>query len=417
MDKKSITNKEQADFMDSSFCYTVSELNQKIKEYIEEGNFSSLWLQGEVSNFVSQSTSGHWYFTLKDMQSQLRVVIFRSDNQRINFIPKTGMQIKVYGNLSVYQRRGEYQLIGDQAIKAGTGDLSLEFERIKKKLEAEGIFDRKRPIPFLPKHILIITSPEGAAIQDIVNILKRRHRGLAVTIIPSIVQGEQAPQSLCNALKEAIKLHETADALILTRGGGSMEDLWCFNNEKLARALFHFPLPVISAIGHERDFTICDFVADLRAATPSEAAERVVYKAGDLFERTLALSQSLNNLMIGFLKTLREKLNIINKSVIHPAQKIRDSHQTLDELISSMSSKTLQLIELKKERLRSSASMLMSLNPFEVLDRGYVFVTKEDKSLVKSIKQVTIGDELSLQFSNGKVITKVKKLNPDGGSG
>ena len=404
-------NMEKLNIMDPASCYSVSDLNQKIKAFIEGGDFTSLWLKGEVSNFVSQSVSGHWYFTLKDPHSQIRAVMFRSDNQKMEFLPQAGMELKVHGNISVYKRRGEYQLICDQVIKAGRGDLSLEFERIKKRLEGEGLFDRKRPLPFLPKHILIITSPEGAAIQDILNILKRRHKGLKVTIIPSLVQGAEAPEHLCKALNSALKLHEKADVLIIARGGGSIEDLWCFNNEELAKAVFHFPLPVISAVGHERDFTICDFVADLRAATPSEAAERVVGEAGELFEHTLYLSQSLNNYILNLLKTMKEKFHIISKGLIHPAQKIRDSGQTLDEITVAMSTQLLQTLTLKKEKLNSAVSLLTSLNPFKVLDRGYVFVTK-DRTLIKDIGHIAIGDKLKLQFANGHVITQVENIKP-----
>ena len=254
----------------------VSEINQQIASTLET-SFPSLWVKGEISNFVAHA-SGHWYFSLKEADSQIKGVMFRGYNQMLSFMPENGKEVLIRGKISAYPPRGVYQINCNTMEMAGTGELQKSFEEIKNKLKAEGLFEqeRKKPLPLLPKHIGIITSPTGAALQDILNILSRRFKAVKITLIPALVQGQEAPKSLIYAVKQAEKL--PLDVLIIGRGGGSQEDLWSFNNEELARTLASCSIPSISAIGHEIDFTICDFVADLRAPTPSAAAELVVKK-------------------------------------------------------------------------------------------------------------------------------------------
>ena len=270
---------------------TVSQISQKVRDCLES-HFSSLWIKGEISNFIAHG-SGHWYFSLKDKNSQIKGVMFRGQNQKLSFRPQNGAEVLVQGSLSVYPPRGDYQILCYEMEILGSGLLQMKFEQIKKKLQAEGLFDRKRKrqLPSFPRHIALITSPTGAAVRDILQILKRRFKGVKVTLVPALVQGEQAVASLIKALSLSKKLD--VDVLIIGRGGGSMEDLWAFNEEALARAVAGHPVPVISAVGHEIDFTICDFVADLRApyslggGRACSSKCRIFTRAGSSFGKTV----------------------------------------------------------------------------------------------------------------------------------
>lgn len=245
--------------------FSVEQLNRLIRQTIE-GNINTIWVRGEISNFKPHS-SGHFYFSLKDKQSQIKAVMFRGYNSRLKFKPKDGTEVIVRGKISVYEPRGDYQIICEMMEPVGAGALQKAFEDLKLKLKSEGLFDpaKKRPIPLLPRHVAIVTSPTGAAIQDMLNVLSRRNRSVRITLVPTIVQGEAAAPQICEAMKKAFLLPDL-DAVIVGRGGGSIEDMWCFNDENLARIIASSPVPVISAVGHEIDFTIADFVADLRAA-------------------------------------------------------------------------------------------------------------------------------------------------------
>jgi exodeoxyribonuclease VII large subunit len=280
---------------------SVSDLNRYIKELLE-GQFATIWLKAEISNFKAH-TSGHFYFSLKDSRAQISAVMFRGYNGQLRFRPEDGMEVLVRGKITVYEPRGNYQIFCEMMEPVGAGALQKAFEQLKAKLQKEGLFDeaRKRPLPALPRHIAIVTSPTGAAIRDMLNVLGRRFKGAHVTVIPCKVQGDAAPGEIVEAIKLAQKLKDV-DVMIVGRGGGSIEDLWAFNDERVARAIAAARVPVISAVGHEIDFTIADFVADLRAPTPSAAAELVVRNAADLVDRlrgyqralTLALAQRMN---------------------------------------------------------------------------------------------------------------------------
>lgn len=390
--------------------YSVSEVTKMIQDCLESA-FPPLQVRGEISNFVAHA-SGHWYFTLKDTFCQIRVVMFRSTNQRLGWKPQRGesIEVKIKGQIGVYKARGEYQIICQSMERCGEGALQAEFEKRKEKLSKEGLFERKRPLPFLPHHIAIISSPTGAAIRDILNILKRRYKGVKVTLVPALVQGKQAPESLREALNKAKQLKEV-DVLILTRGGGSLEDLWAFNNEELARALFEFPLPVICAVGHEIDFTICDFVSDLRAPTPSAAAELVVKNASDLSEKIHKITSQLYRSFQREVSYLKEKLITLNQSLINPRKKIQDFQQYIDELNIHLKRSFFQQHQLKTQQLNGFISLLESLSPLKILSRGYCLVSK-NKKLIKEAKELKKGEEVHIQFSESFALARIFQLGP-----
>ena len=404
MKQKSFSEKEVEK---SPICHSVSEITQMIQNCLET-TFCFLQIKGEISNFVAH-TSGHWYFTLKDNFSQIRAVMFRTANQKMTWKPERAesLEVKIRGQLSVYKTRGEYQVICQSMEKCGKGALQEQFEKLKEKLYKEGLFEIRRKLPFLPRHIVIISSPTGAAIRDILNILKRRYRGVKVTLVPALVQGKEAPESLMKALKKAKKI-PLADVLILTRGGGSLEDLWAFNNEELARALYRFPFPVICAVGHEIDLTICDYIADLTAPTPSAAAELVVKNITDLNERVKKNHQYLYQNIQRELQHLREKLIIFNQKLINPRKKIQDFQQYLDELYTALKKTFKQQNELRKQKLNNFLSVLESLNPLKVLGRGYCLVSK-DKKLIKKAKELKINDTVHIRFSESFAQAHISK--------
>ena len=388
-------------------CYSVSEVTKLVQDCLES-SFPPLQIKGEISNFIAHS-SGHWYFTLKDSESQIRAVMFRSANQGLSFQPKKGesLEVVVSGRLAVYKARGEYQIICHGMEKSGKGALREKFEQLKQKLLEEGLFERKRPLPFLPRHIVIISSPTGAAIQDILNILKRRYKGVKVTLVPALVQGEQAPQSLITALEKAGQI-SSADLLILARGGGSLEDLWAFNDEALARAIFAFPLPVISGVGHETDFTISDFVADLRAPTPSASAELSTQNVSNLIEQLGKWQGQLNQNIQRELSYLKQNLNRLNQALVNPLKKIQDSQQYLDDLNVSLKREWEQAQKLRKEQLNKLVSLLESLSPLKVLSRGYSLVSQNDQ-IIKSADKLKLDKEIRIQFSKSFALAKVTK--------
>lgn len=379
---------------------TVSQISQKIRSCLES-NFPSLWIKGELSNFIAHS-SGHWYFSLKDEASQIKAVMFRRQNQKLSFRPQNGTEILVQGQLSVYPPRGDYQILCYEMETVGTGSLQQQFEQIKRKLQTEGLFDkeRKKQLPAFPRHIALVTSPTGAAVRDILQILKRRFKGVKVTLIPALVQGEQAPASLLRSLSLSKKLD--ADVLIIGRGGGSMEDLWAFNDENLARAIADHPIPVISAIGHEIDFTICDFVADLRAPTPSAAAELVVQNVEDLLERIHYLKkQFIQNTKLQ-LKFFKEQLLSLEKRLARPDRLIQDFSQRLDEMSLRLDQTLKQTFERAKERLKTFEQVLESLNPKKVMQRGFSIVTNAKGQLIYDTKELEIKDSVNIDFFKGR---------------
>lgn len=408
---------------------TVGMLNKMIRKQLET-EFSVLWLKGEISNFKAHP-SGHFYFSLKDKDAQVSAVMFRGYNSQLRFKPEDGMEVIVRGKITVYEPRGNYQVMCESMEPVGAGALQKAFEQLKRKLQAEGLFDeaRKRPIPQVPKHIAIVTSPSGAAIRDILNVLSRRYKAARITLVPATVQGTRATAEIVKAIALANRLPDV-DVLIVGRGGGSIEDMWSFNEEAVARAIVASRVPVISAVGHEIDFTIADFVADLRAPTPSAAAELVAKNAAEL---VLLIQRLERNLSVGFYSGLRklvERVRTAHRLLIDPRRRIEDAIFRCDDLIERLERSVLESIdrtrvtlEMIDERLMArlqrrlqairqkfvrATSMLDGLSPLRVLDRGYALVTYNGKALTKS-SAVAVGADVSIQLAEGAVEATVKE--------
>lgn len=430
---------------------TIEELNLSIKQTLE-GQFGLIWVRGEISNFKAH-TSGHFYFSLKDAKSQISAVMFRGHNSRLRFKPTDGMEVIVRGRISVYEPRGNYQILCEMMEPVGAGALQKAFEQLKMKLKGEGLFEstRKRPIPHMPRHVAIVTSPTGAAIRDILNILSRRAPWLPVTVVPTVVQGESAAPQICEAMLKAQKL-PNVDVIIVGRGGGSIEDMWCFNDEKLARLIAASPIPTISAVGHEIDFTIADFVADLRAPTPSAAAELVAKSSQELTTKLQQVERLLKMNMQKHLKALEQKWQLLTKGLVDPQKKLQDLVLRNDDLVERLQMATeralserrykLQILEKrmgspealiqrkvkeleyltqrmnkgvvvlaerKKALWMKWCSVLESLSPFKVIERGYSIV-KKDEELIKSSDQVKIGDSVNIRLAHGQLEARIEKV-------
>jgi exodeoxyribonuclease VII large subunit len=349
--------------------YSVSELTKAIRELLET-EIGEVWVEGEISNFRAQA-SGHLYFTLKDAHSQLSVAMFRGNAASLTFKLADGLQVLAFGEISVYEARGQYQLIARRIEPKGYGALQLAFEQLKKKLAAEGLFDpaRKKPIPAYPEHIGIVTSPTGAAIRDILNIIERRFPNVHIVIAPVRVQGDGAAQEIAAAVDEFNALHASGrlplDVIIVTRGGGSLEDLWAFNEEAVARAVARSKIPTISAVGHEIDFTICDFAADLRAPTPSAAAELVVKQRLELVERIGAFGQRLERETETALDALRHRVELAASSYVfrRPAEIVRQFQQRVDDALAGIEGAAAQFLDGRKNRIGLLAERLARLSP------------------------------------------------------
>ena len=403
---------------------SVSQVVHGVKVQLET-KFRDIWVRGEISNFVTPG-SGHQYFTLKDNEAQMRAVCFRSQNRLLKFRPENGMDVIARGTVSVYPPRGEFQLIVETLEPVGPGALQLAFEQLKTRLESEGLFDQKhkKDLPLLPAKIGVVTSPTGAAIQDILRVLWRRNDRLNVLIFPAKVQGTGASAEIIQGI-EYLNTREDVDTIIVARGGGSLEDLWAFNDEALARAIFGSRIPVISAVGHEIDFTIADFVADLRAPTPSAAAEIVSGAREELSKAIGNLTQrSAQAIRLG-LKNRRERLRTLaaSRAFVDAESRLRFFLQRLDELQSRLT-KTLpsmfrsnrqglsqqeQLLERqiqfylqsKKHMMATRSAQLQAYSPLSVLERGYAIVTTEDQEIVRDPNQLKEGDRMNIRVERG----------------
>jgi exodeoxyribonuclease VII large subunit len=387
---------------------TVSEITRQIKLSLEQ-RFSRVWVQGEISNF-KQHTSGHLYFTLKDEGAQISAVMWRSRAETLLFEPEAGMKVIVRGSITVYPPRGNYQLDVEQLTPVGVGELQLAFEKLKRKLAAEGLFDEehKKPIPEYPERVGIITSETGAALQDIRSVLERRFPALDVLLLPVRVQGVGAAEEIAQAIGD-MNRYAKVDVIILGRGGGSLEDLWPFNEEIVARAIYGSRIPIISAVGHEIDFSISDFVADLRAPTPSAAAELVVRDRAELLEILRNYCYTMRGSVGEKLATLRDRVQglLSSYSFNRPRDLLRESAQRVDELERSLTSKFSHLVQLLHHSHLTLEHRLEALNPGSVLRRGYALVRKEG-DLVTSARHLTKGDDATIQFHDGTVETKVQ---------
>ncbi len=436
---------------------SVSDLNQQTRQLLEK-NFALIQVTGEISNFACPS-SGHWYFTLKDDRAQVRCALFKSRSRFLKYQPQNGDQVLLRAKVSLYEGRGEYQLIGEYLEAAGSGDLQAAFEILKQKLQLEGLFgsDHKRPLPSLPQHIGVITSATGAAIQDILSVLKRRFPAIPITLYPAAVQGDGAPQQLCKALDLANR-SKRCDILIIGRGGGSAEDLSAFNDETLARAVFNSTIPIVSAVGHEIDFSICDFVADARAPTPSAAAELISPDCTQLHEQLRHYQRHLLQLFQHSQRQRQQHLDTLRSRLRHPGQRLQEQTQRLDSLelrlryaqaaqlqrqqtrlahlqkrfqaqlphknITRLQQQLPQLqqrltralshrLQLLKQRLAEQAHALHAISPLATLERGYAIVTTQDQRLLHSSQQTRLGETLHTRLAQGSVWSRVTAIEAD----
>lgn len=432
--------------------YSVSQLNTEIRQLLEQG-FGQISLVGEISNFAAPG-SGHWYFTLKDERAQVRCAMFRNANQRAKVRPQNGMQVLVRAKVTVYEPRGDYQLIIEQVEDAGQGLLQQRYEQLKEKLSAEGLFavERKRLLPDYIRKVGVLTSPTGAAIKDILAVMKRRDPGVEVVIYPSAVQGEAAVPQLQAMLKTAFERNEV-DVLLVSRGGGSLEDLWCFNDENFARLLATAPMPTISAVGHEIDFTIADFVADVRAPTPSAAAELVTRDQQQQQQKAQALQQRIGLVQQRLLQRLQQRWQFLQTRLQqqHPQRQLQQQSQLADELQARANralqnrlarqrqqvsylhgrlqamhpQKELQRLQQKlqtqqqrlpqvmqrviKDKRTQQQQLMQAVNlvsPLNTLERGYAIVRTENGDVVRSEKQVAVGESIEVRLADGNITAK-----------
>ncbi len=403
--------------MPDTHIFSVSEITTTIKLLLEE-NIPTLWVEGEVSNFKAHY-SGHYYFTLKDASSQISAVMWRSRAQQLTFELEDGMKIQALGNVRLYEKSGRYQLDVLRMQPAGVGHLQQEFERLKQSLLQEGLFDEshKKGIPAFPERIGVITSGTGAAIRDILNVLRRRAPHLQIIVHPAKVQGQGAAEEIAAAI-ERFNRYGGVDVLIVGRGGGSLEDLWAFNEESVARAIYHSEIPIISAVGHEIDFTIADFVADLRASTPSAAAELVVPDFADIKAQILYLQQQLVRNLKQLLETRKQQVAALSKS--YGLRKIEDKlHQyalQIDELNTNLERFYSYRSGQKQELIRQLNQRLNSLNPKQVLRRGYS-ITYHNGKVITQWNRVTTGSELKTELADGYLKSTLTHSGKESGNG
>ncbi len=435
--------------------FSVSQLNRSVRHLLET-QLPMLWVEGEISNFARPG-SGHWYLTLKDDQAQVRCAMFRNTNQRVGFQPANGTQVLVRCRAGLYEGRGEYQLVIEHMEEAGFGALQRKFEQLKQQLSDEGLFDNqhKQPMPESVNHIGVITSSTGAAVKDILSVLNRRFPNIRVSIFPAMVQGDQAAGQIVQAIANANQ-HNQCDALIVGRGGGSLEDLWPFNEESVARAIFASDIPVVSAVGHEVDFTIADFVADLRAPTPSAAAELLSPDGEDILNQFEGFEILLGDALMRKIRQLEQRADYLQKRLQHPGRKLQEQAQHLDHLtirlrraiagkmqqqasqMNNLQDKLIRqsprtAITQRQQRLSSSVKQMMraisqqlekkqgkttqamhlldTVSPLNTLGRGYSIIRNKNNAVVKTVAEVNAGDELRGQLADGEVIFAVTGTN------
>ena len=393
--------------------YEVSQVNEYLRQRFEEDEFlSGVFIRGEVSNYKLYP-SGHHYFTLKDASSAMRCVMFRGNAFRLRFRPENGMKVIAFGRISVFPRDGAYQLYCTEMTPDGVGDLHVAFEQLKTKLQAEGLFaqERKKPLPRFPHRIAIITSSAGAALHDMLRILRKRYPLTEVVLLAVRVQGAEAPPEIAAALRYANR-YRVADLIITGRGGGSIEDLWAFNDERVARAIAESEIPVISAVGHEPDFTISDFAADLRAATPSNAAELAVPDQTELRQELAAKQTLLLALMQKRLKAERQHVAVLagSRSLRDPMNYLNDRRMLTDYLQRRLNAAAQREVSASRERFVRLTAKLDAMSPLKVLGRGYSFARDERGSVVRSVHQLALGETLRLEFADGCANAQITDL-------
>lgn len=400
--------------MQNTLVLSVSQLNRYIKmNFDADENLANIFISGEISNFTNHYRTGHLYFTLKDDSAAVRAVMFNSSAKRLKFMPEDGMKVIARGRVSVYEASGQYQLYVDDMQPDGVGALNLAYEQLKEKLQKEGLFSElhKKPLPPYPEKVGVITSPTGAAVRDIINVLGRRFPYAEIVFCPVLVQGEGAHLQLTDAVN-MFNSERAADVIIIGRGGGSIEDLWEFNDEGLARAVYNSEIPVISAVGHETDFTICDFVADMRAPTPSAAAELAVPDANEL---QYALSALKNRMFLNISSGIADRRSrleyLTSKGALKsPDEMLSNRSQRLDTAFSKMLSSYENRIGGKKVEFISAATALSKLDPMSVLMRGFAFVSDKSGKNVYSSQALAKGDEINVRFHDGSAVCEVKEI-------
>ena len=446
-------------FENQEHIYSISELNDEVASTLTEG-FGVIWVEGEISNLM-RSAAGHVYFSLKDETASVRCAMFRMQNQSLDFELRDGMQILARAKVGLYKQRGEFQLIVEYAEESGEGLLRQRFELLKQTLQKEGLFDElhKKPLPKMPKTIGLVTSPKGAAVQDIIKTIKRRYSIVRVIVYPTLVQGNEATKKIASAIDIANQRDE-CDVIIIARGGGSLEDLWCFNEELVARSIFHSKIPIISGIGHETDFTIADLVADLRAATPTAAAEIALPTTSEIVDRLnryiFDITQLIDYKVNHFRHQLKsaslrmqanhpqsklqfniQKLDLINEKMqklpmmqvsdlknifkisfskllaSNPKINIEAERKNLEMKNMALSSAMIGLIESKRNRFSVMTAQLEGASPLQSLSRGYALVTNEDGRNIKSVKKIKTGASVKTKLSDGSFISRVEKIDSD----
>jgi exodeoxyribonuclease VII large subunit len=394
--------------------YKVSEINRIAKNLLE-GEFPEIWLEGEISNLTLHS-SGHLYFSLKDEEAQINAIMYKWQVGELKFVPENGMKVIARGKLSVFVKGGRYQIIVSTLQPMGIGALQQAFEQLKQKLEKEGLFDKahKRPIPMLPQKIGIVTSPTGAAIRDILNIIERRFANVHILIYPVRVQGDSASGEIAEAIAYLNEHYPSLDVLIVGRGGGSLEDLWPFNREIVARAIYNSRIPVISAVGHEVDYTISDFVADLRAPTPSAAAELVVSNKIELEKKILLLTSKIKSSMEYELdERISQYRRLVESRIfLHPEELYSQFQQEIDYYLEKLISQCAHFLDFQKERLNSIVGKLNVLSPLNILARGYSITYKlPENEVLRNTLQVNLKDRVKVKLHRGEIICTVEETN------
>lgn len=400
--------------MQNTLVLSVSQLNRYIKmNFDADENLANIFISGEISNFTNHYRTGHLYFTLKDDSAAVRAVMFNSSAKRLKFMPEDGMKVIARGRVSVYEASGQYQLYVDDMQPDGVGALNLAYEQLKAKLQKEGLFSElhKKPLPPYPEKVGVITSPTGAAVRDIINVLGRRFPYAEIVFCPVLVQGDGAHLQLTDAVN-LFNSERAADVIIIGRGGGSIEDLWEFNDEGLARAVYNSEIPVISAVGHETDFTICDFVADMRAPTPSAAAELAVPDANELQYALSALKNRMFLNVSSGIADRRSRLEYLTSkgALKSPDEMLSNRSQRLDTAFSKMLSSYENRIGGKKVEFISAATALSKLDPMSVLMRGFAFVSDKNGKNVYSSQALAKGDKINVRFHDGSAVCEVKEI-------
>ena len=390
---------------DRNVALSVSDANRYVKMLMDnDALLSSISVKGEISN-LKYHTSGHLYFTLKDEESEISAVMFRSSVYSMDFSAKNGMKVTAYGRISVYEKSGKYQMYVSAMTDDGIGNLQIEYERLLKKLTQEGLFaqERKRKLPRFPSCIGIITSPTGAAVRDMINVTGRRWPMTKILLYPSLVQGDGAPEALCKGL-ECLNALELCDVIIIGRGGGSIEDLWAFNDENVVRAIANSKIPVISAVGHETDFTLCDFAADCRAPTPSAAAELAVPDKTELKVRVDDSFSSLESAFMHFFRVKKSQTDNLSKRLrlASPITRLENEKKAIALKCRLLDRLMLEKLRSDNDRLRIAVGKLEAMNPLSVLSRGFSVAKREDGSLISSVENVSVGDKIKLVLSDGE---------------